>query len=92
MKNPQRRQFVTREGILKMLSDEEVASVSRAETAGRLGHDEEYVDLQRLDRGVQRARGGMERMGRVLPRNAVNASTWAKIIECVRTLQRATLN
>jgi hypothetical protein len=92
MKNQQQRQFATRDGILKMLSDEEVASVSTAETAERLANGDEYLDLKHLDRGVQRARGWTAPMGRVLPRKAVNEATWTKIIECVTALERATLN
>ena len=88
----QQQQFTTRERILKLLSDEEVASVSRAETAECLGDGDEYLDLQHLDRGVRRAGKMTAPMGRVLPRKSVKDRTWLKIIECLAALRRATQN
>ena len=80
MKNDKRTQYVTRESILNGLSDDEVASVSTAETAVRLADGDEYLDFEQLDQGVRRARGTATPMGRVLPRKAVHASTWNKIV------------
>jgi len=54
MNNDLRTETVTRDNVLKLLSDDEVASVSTAETAPRLLDGEEYLDLEHLDRGVQR--------------------------------------
>lgn len=92
MKNEQRNRYLTRAGILKLLSDEEAASVSLAETAARLGDGDEYVDLKHLEQGVRRAQGPTTPMGRVLPRKAVRSETWTKIVEQVTVLQRALLN
>ena len=69
-----------RDGIMKLLSDEEVASVSTAETAVKLADGDEYVDLEQLDQGVRRAQSSPTPMGRVLPRKAVHQDTWAKIL------------
>jgi hypothetical protein len=91
MKNNQREGMITRRSLLKLLSDEEVASVSRAETAARLDDGEEYLDLARLERGVRRA-GGLTPTGRVLPRKAVRESTWLKIVEQLTMLRRAMQN
>jgi hypothetical protein len=79
MKSDERTEYVTRDSILKLLSDDEVAKVSTAETRALLDGDE-YLDLEQLDRGVQRAGGAVTPMGRVLPKNAVHASTWSKIL------------
>ena len=79
-KDPSLVQYVTRDSILKMLSEEEVDRVSTAETAVRLSDGDEYVDLEQLDRGVQRASGAKTDMGRVLPRKAVLDATWSKIV------------
>jgi hypothetical protein len=68
---------VARNTILKLLSDEENARVSTGEAASRLTEGAEYLDLQHLDRGVQRA--GIT-MGNVLPRSAVSDETWSKIL------------
>lgn len=84
--------FITREGILKMLTHAEISSVSRAETNERLLDGDEYLDLKHADRGVRRAGDSVTPMGRVLPRKSVHESTWLKIVEQVATLRRATLN
>jgi len=70
----------TREGVLGLLSDAEVASVSTAETAASLVDGDEYLDLERLDQGVTRALAAPTPMGRVLPRKAVQAATWDRIL------------
>jgi hypothetical protein len=69
-----------RDGILNLLSDEEVARVSTAETAAHLLDGDEYIDLGQLEQGVRRAVGTATPMGRVLPRKAVHENTWSKIV------------
>ncbi len=77
----QRTKLVSRDAILKLLSDEEVARVSTAETAAALADGHDFIDLENMDRGVQRAGSTTKAvMGHVLPRNAVHADTWAKIV------------
>jgi hypothetical protein len=70
-----------RDGILKLLSDDENARVSNAE-GKPLPAGEEFVDLEDLDAGVQTASASMtpERAGSVLPRSAVRDETWTKIL------------
>jgi hypothetical protein len=80
MKTDMRSENVVRENVLKLLSDDEVASVSTAETATRLLDGEEYLDLEELERGVQQAKKAGPAMGRVLPRKAVHKDTWSKIL------------
>jgi hypothetical protein len=82
MSDVERREQVTRDSILKLLSDEENGRVSTAEAAPRLTEGAEYLDLEHLDRGVQRASAvtAKSTMGRVLPRGAVSAETWRKIL------------
>jgi hypothetical protein len=55
MNNDIRKEYVTRDTILRLLSDDEIARVSTAETAAGLADGDEYVDLDAPDRGVQRA-------------------------------------
>jgi hypothetical protein len=83
MSDAERREQVTRDSILKLLSDEENARVSTAEAAPRLTERAEYLDLEYLDRGVQRASATTAKgtMGRVLPRSAVSEKTWRNIVE-----------
>jgi hypothetical protein len=73
---------LTRETILKLLSDEENAKVSTAEGAASLPEGEEFVDLEHLDQGVQTATASMtkERAGHIVPRSAVHDVTWSKIL------------
>jgi hypothetical protein len=80
MKIDERTAYLTRDGILKLLSDDEVARVSTAEVAARLSDGDEYLDLGHLDLGVRRALGTNAPMGRVLPRKAVHEKTWGKIL------------
>ena len=80
MKSDMRSENIARESVLTLLSDDEVASVSTAETAVRLLDGEEYLDLEQLERGVQQAKMAGPAMGRVLPRKAVHKDTWSKIL------------
>jgi hypothetical protein len=80
MKNDLRAENVVREGVLKLLSDDEVAKVSTAEAAVRLLDGEEYLDLEHLDQGVQRATGAATTMRGVLPRRTVHKDTWSQIL------------
>ncbi len=81
MTESKRAEHVARESILKLLSNEEIARVSTAESASRLREGEEYLDLEHLDQGVQRAQSATKvAMGQVLPRSAVGVETWSKIL------------
>ena len=76
-----KRAEVARDTILTLLSDEEVAKVSTAETASGLTEGAQYLDLEHLDQGVQRAKAATKTtMGHVLPRSAVSDKTWSKIL------------
>ncbi|HET6336869.1 MAG TPA: hypothetical protein VFG30_26775 [Polyangiales bacterium] len=70
---------VTRDHILKILSDDEAASVTTAETAAQLVHGDEFIDLTQLGMGVQRAEASHPTED-VLPRKAVNEHTWQKVV------------
>jgi hypothetical protein len=71
-----------RELILKFLSEEELARVSKAEVQARLADGDEYIDLAAPRNGVRRVHGAMQRtMGKVLPRSAVSPETWARLTD-----------
>jgi len=72
--------YATRDLILGSLSDDEVARVSKVETAAKLSEGEEFIDLEQLHLGVQRADGAILIMGRVLSRKAVLEVTWSRIL------------
>jgi hypothetical protein len=83
MNSHKRIDYLTRDGVLKLLSDDEAASVSNAESAEELDEGDEYLDLEHLDEGVRKADGLIVIMGRVLPRKAVHEITWSKILAVV---------
>ena len=82
MSDAERAEHIARDTILNLLSDEENAKVSTAEAASRLIEGEEYLDLEHLDQGVQRAKAATTKvtMGHILPRSAVRDETWSKIL------------
>lgn len=80
MTSDTRFEYVARDRVLSLLSDDEIASVSNAETAAGLSDGDEYIDLEQIDQGVRRAPAGVAAMGRALPRKAVKESTWSKIL------------
>lgn len=81
MQNRNRNEYVTRDRILALLSDQEIASVSTAETAAGLADGEEYLDLDQLREGVRKEGSSAAPMGRVLPRKAVHEETWLRILQ-----------
>lgn len=80
MHNDKRTGLVARENIMLLLSDEETASVSNAETAKQLDKGDEYLDLEQLALGVRKAPGGDTPISHMLPRKAVRHETWTKIL------------
>ncbi len=73
-------ELTTRDAILKLLSDAEIAKVSTQEAGPLLAVGDEYIDLKHLDQGVLRMQAGTQlSMGDVLPRSAVQAATWSKV-------------
>ena len=85
MKTNPRTEYVIRDSILKLLTEDELASVSNAETATKLADGDEYIDLEQLARGVRAAPANETPMSRMLPRKAVHADTWTKILAVLAT-------
>jgi hypothetical protein len=67
---------VTRDTILKLLTDEENAKVSTLEDNSEITG--EFIDLENLSNGVQSGSGGSTH--NILPKSAVSGETWSKII------------
>ncbi len=78
--------YITRDSVLRLLSDAEAARVSTAETASELSDGDEYLDLEQLDQGVRRSRSGTSPMGRLLPRKAVSEDTWSQVLAQLRAV------
>lgn len=73
-----------RDAWLNLVCEGEVASMS-ASNAFRLYEGDEYIELGQLAFGVRRAEAaspsGIIAPERILPRKAVPAAVWAKLIE-----------
>jgi hypothetical protein len=81
MKTENEKEYITRQEILDMLSDEEVTKVAIEEEPSRLIEGDEYIDLEHLERGIQQVLGGFKKdSNNVLARSVVRDETWAKII------------
>jgi hypothetical protein len=80
IESDRKSEYVRRDTILKLLTDQEAASVSTAESAPSLAVGELYLDLEHLDHGVQLAGDTTLPMGQVLPRKAVSEATWNRIV------------
>ena len=83
MKTDKLQEYVIREEVMKLLSAEELSKVNMVETAAHLREGQEYLDLEQTVQGVRRASWTSAPTGRVLPRDAVPASTWGKILTLV---------
>jgi hypothetical protein len=73
--------LVTRDIILNLLSDTDVARVTHAETASSLADGDQYIDLAHLAQGVQHADDTSTPMNHILPRNSVDKKTWNAIMK-----------
>ncbi|MEO8699958.1 MAG: hypothetical protein ABI867_07935 [Kofleriaceae bacterium] len=72
---------VTREAILNLLTDAEVANVSRDEGQPRLARGNEFVDLARIDLGIQKAE--LAPLDTAVAHGSVSDATWARIVKVV---------
>ena len=86
MTDPRHAELVSRDVILKLLSDVESGRVSSAEATANLPEGAEYLDLDHTHAGILLFRSGeAPAMGTVVPRSAVSAATWQKIVAQVST-------
>jgi hypothetical protein len=79
-----KKNAITRETIINLLTDVEVAKVSSAEDAPRLIEGDEYIDLEDPAAGVQLVQAAPRTPpGQALPRSAVSEATWSKVVRAV---------
>jgi len=81
MKHNKRHVSMTRETVMKLLSDQEVTKMRFAGTTTKMADGEEYLDLDQLVHGVQHAKGSGMLMGSFLPRKLLGADTWSRILK-----------
>jgi hypothetical protein len=65
---------------MAILWDDPIAAVRGTDLPARLGRGDEYLDLQRLETGLQRAACNMTPTGGELSRNAVCPRTWDRLM------------
>lgn len=82
MANTASSQQSAKDGILMLLSDAEIGKVSMSETKKSLKPGDQFVDLDNLGAGVQAAdaSGGVSHLSSIIPRSAVDAKTWEKVV------------
>lgn len=80
MNDTRRAAYETREAILGLLSNAELANVSMTESTASLASGEDYLDLQNLDLGVRQANRDPIFLGAILTRRSVHATTWTHIL------------
>lgn len=78
-----------REGIMQALWGDPIARITCRDIPARLRRGDEYVDLQNLEAGVQRARRTMSPTGGELARRAVRPDTWEKLLAYLEPVARA---
>lgn len=84
MKEHVHKVTITRDGILSLLSDAEIAKVSTVESAAALVIGDEYVDLVHLEQGIRRATMSPINMHNLVARKAVHEDTWGKIVALMK--------
>ena len=80
MTSPTPSDYPTRDQVLKLLSEGEAPGFGTDETTANLRKGDEYLDLEQLQQGVQRAPGVVTLTGYVLPRKAIHEDTWRRIL------------
>jgi hypothetical protein len=80
MNRDPRTDVATRDSVLKLLSETELARVSTAESSPPLPEGEEYLDLEHVERGVRRAPETVAATALVLPRKSLPPKTWSRIV------------
>ena len=82
MNNEKRSEYFTRDSIMGLLSDDEIAKVTADESATSLVDGDEYIDLEQLDQGVRTVAGSTAAIavGRVVAKKAVQERTWNNVV------------
>ncbi len=81
MSTSPRNELSVRNSIVMLLTDEENARVTTAEAGASLVEGSEFLDLEHLERGIQRSAGtAAPEMAHIIPRSSVGNDTWSKIV------------
>lgn len=69
-----------RETIIKLLTETELANVSRDEGTQWLIRGDEFVDLANLDRGIQKVKVLRQESNTSVAKPSVSVPTWSKVV------------
>jgi hypothetical protein len=74
-------EYKVRRQVVELLSEEEAARLEKVLSTGILQDGEEYIEIDHVSLGVQRARAGMLLgRSRLILRRALDASTWNQLV------------
>jgi len=74
-------EYLVRRQVLELLSETEAARLEKVLSTGLLQDDEEYIQVDHVSLGVQRARTGMLLgRSRLILRRALDADTWSQLV------------
>lgn len=85
MSDASKATFLARAAILQLLSSGEATNISGTEAKTDLRRGDEYLDLDHLQQGIQRADGTKTSVRNLLPRRAVHEDTWRRILRQLKT-------
>ncbi len=74
------REYVIRKQVRELLSADELARIELAGAANDMADGDEYLSLDHVSLGVQRAAASAPPRGSVVTRAAVGARTWDQIL------------
>ena len=74
-------EYRVRRQVVELLSETEAARLEKVLSTGILQDDEEYIEVDHVSLGVQRARTGMLLgRSRLILRRALDADTWSQLV------------
>jgi hypothetical protein len=81
MKQDLLTEYRVRRQVVELLSETEAARLEKVLSTGILQDDEEYIEVDHVSLGVQRARTGMLLgRSRLILRRALDADTWSQLV------------
>ncbi len=82
-------EYRVRRQMVELLSDVDTARLQQALASAPLQDDEEYIEVDHVSLGVQRARAGTPpRRGRLHLRRALAPNTWAQLVTLLDSVRQ----
>jgi len=82
-------EYRVRRQVVELLSEAEAARLAKVLSTGTLQDDEEYVEVDHVSLGVQRARAGMLLgRSRLILRRALDVDTWSQLLTLLDSVRQ----